>query len=156
MAATSLVVQRLLRREAMLEIDATCYLGDDREAIEVPEWKGTAAGSAGAPAAVRCGKYLFCSGQGPMDHTSGKVVGQGDFQAQVAQTYENMLRVLQSAGAAAGDVVRTVEFTDPQNAYPREVVNPARLKALGGQLRAVATVTANHPRAPRRQPRIDV
>jgi len=142
-AATSLVVHRLLHREALLEIDATCYLGDDREAIEVPEWKGTGAGSAGAPAAVRCGKYLFCSGQGPMEHTSGKVVGQGDFQAQVTRTYENVLRVLQAAGADASDVVRTVEFTNPQNAYRQEILNQARLKAFGDQLPAVTTVTAN-------------
>lgn len=71
------------------------------------------------------------------------MVGQGDFQAQVAQTYENVLRVLQAAGGDAGDVVRTVEFTNPQNAYRQEVLNQARLKAFGDLLPAVTTVTAN-------------
>ncbi len=139
-ALTGLVISRLLHREALLETDALCYLGKDREVIDVPGWRRDASTP---PAAVRCGKYLFCSGQGPIDHTSGRVVGQGDFQSQVSQTYDNLFRVLQAAGASLGDVVRTLEYTNPQNAYRQGLLHKARRDAYGDLLPAVTTVTAN-------------
>ena len=139
-ALTGIVISRLLHREAMLETDALCYLGKDREVIDVPGWRRDASTP---PAAVRCGKYLFCSGQGPIDHTSGEVVGQGDFQSQVSQTYDNLFRVLQAAGATPGDVVRTLEYTNPQNAYRQDLLHEARRDAYGELLPSVTTVTAN-------------
>ena len=139
-ALTGLVISRLLHREAMLETDALCYLGKDREVIDVPGWRRDASTP---PAAVRCGKYLFCSGQGPIDHASGEVVGQGDFQSQVSQTYDNLFRVLQAAGATPGDVVRTLEYTNPHNAYRQGLLNEARRDAYGDLLPSVTTVTAN-------------
>ena len=141
-AGTSLVVHRMLGKEAMLEIDAICYLGADKEVITVPEWEVTWGKSALAPA-VRCEKVLFCSAQGPIDHTSGKVIGVGNLEAQVHKTYENVARVLQAAGASLGDVVRTIEFTNPQNAYRQEVLDKARRASFISGLPAVTTVTAN-------------
>ncbi len=142
-ASTSLVISRLLHREAMLETDALCYLGEDREVIRVPGWRERARGTPTPPAAVRCGKLLFCSGQGPVDHATGDLVGRGDFEAQMCQTYENLFQVLQAAGAGAGDVVRTLEFTDPQNAYRQDILSEARRRAFGDSLPAVTTITAN-------------
>ena len=61
----------------------------------------------------------------------------------MTQTYENVLRVLQAAGAGVGDVVRTIEFTNPQNAHRWDVLDQARREILGQQLPAVTRVTAN-------------
>ena len=137
-ASSGLVIHRLLHREALLEIDATCYLGNDREAIAVPGWS-----QGPHPAAVRCGKYLFCSALGPLDYGTGAVFGEGDFEAQVSKTYGNLLRVLKASGASPEDVVKTQEIISPQVFYHQELLDRARRQALGPDLPAVTVVTAN-------------
>ena len=61
----------------------------------------------------------------------------------MSQTYDNLFRVLQAAGATPGDVVRTLEYTNPQNAYRQGLLNEARRDAYGDLLPSVTTVTAN-------------
>lgn len=71
----------------------------------------------GAPApvgpynqAVISGGWLYCSGQIPLDPTTGKMVGQGDVQAETRQVLQNLKAVLQEAGAEPSDVVRTTVY----------------------------------------------
>jgi enamine deaminase RidA (YjgF/YER057c/UK114 family) len=137
-AAGALPIQRLLRGEALLEIDATAYLGRDRQVVRVAGWKDAPSGAD----AVRCGKYVFCSAQVPIARTTGQVVG-GGFKRQVEKAYENLQMVLGSAGVSAADVVRTVEWTDPANAYQQDALNEIRRSILGPSLPAVTVVTAN-------------
>jgi len=43
-------------------------------------------------------------------NTGGKVVGEGDIQAQTRQTLENLKAALEAAGASLKDVVKTTIF----------------------------------------------
>jgi 2-iminobutanoate/2-iminopropanoate deaminase len=81
----------------------------DRETINAP----------GAPAAigpyshaVRAGSLLFCSGQIPLDPTSGELVGTTAAE-QARQCLTNLAAVCDAAGASFADAVRlTVYMTD--------------------------------------------
>ena len=139
-AQTGMVISRLLHRPALLETDALCYLGSDREIVHVPDWQRD---EDSPPAAVRCDKYLFCSGLGPIDHSTSAIVGQGDFEAQLTQTYDNLRQVLEAAGATPADVVRTLEFVNPQNAHRYNDLDTARRNFYSEDLPAATTVTAN-------------
>jgi 2-iminobutanoate/2-iminopropanoate deaminase len=55
---------------------------------------------------------VFLAGQGPVS-ADGELVGEGEFDAQVRQTFENMKTVLTQAGASLESVVKlTVYLTD--------------------------------------------
>lgn len=54
----------------------------------------------------------FVAGQGPVS-ADGDLVGEGDFEAQVRQTFDNLTIVLEQAGASLASVVKlTVYLTD--------------------------------------------
>jgi enamine deaminase RidA (YjgF/YER057c/UK114 family) len=55
------------------------------------------------------GKTVYVSGQVSVDET-GKVVGKGDFRAQVERTFENLKTALRAAGASFKDVVKVTYF----------------------------------------------
>jgi enamine deaminase RidA (YjgF/YER057c/UK114 family) len=58
---------------------------------------------------------VFVAGQGPVS-AEGQLVGEGDFEAQVRQTLENLRTVLEQAGASLDAVVKTTVFlTDIAN-----------------------------------------
>jgi 2-iminobutanoate/2-iminopropanoate deaminase len=55
---------------------------------------------------------IFLAGQGPVS-AEGELVGEGDFEAQVRQTFANLTTVLEQAGASLDAVVKfTVYLTD--------------------------------------------
>jgi reactive intermediate/imine deaminase len=54
-------------------------------------------------------RIVYISGQVPLD-TEGELVGDGDFEAQTRQVFENLTRALESAGAAWSDVVKLNYF----------------------------------------------
>lgn len=55
---------------------------------------------------------VFVSGQGPIS-PDGELVGEGDFEAQTRQVFENLQTVLEAAGASFDAIVRiTVYLTD--------------------------------------------
>jgi 2-iminobutanoate/2-iminopropanoate deaminase len=55
---------------------------------------------------------VFVSGQAPIS-ADGQLVGEGDFDAQVRQVFENLQAVLEEAGAGLDAVVKlTVFLTD--------------------------------------------
>ena len=55
---------------------------------------------------------VFVAGQGPIS-AEGELVGEGDFEAQVRQTFENLRTVLEEAGASLDSLVKlTVYLTD--------------------------------------------
>jgi len=62
---------------------------------------------------VRAGDLLVVSGQVALDE-QGAVLGPGHPVAQTRQAFENLRRVLESAGASLADVVKlTIFVTDP-------------------------------------------
>jgi 2-iminobutanoate/2-iminopropanoate deaminase len=64
-------------------------------------------------AKIRPGTPVFATGQVSWDE-NGAVVGAGDIDAQVAQTYKNIGLLLAGLGAKPDDIVKTVTYvTDP-------------------------------------------
>jgi 2-iminobutanoate/2-iminopropanoate deaminase len=62
--------------------------------------------------AIRSGGFLFCSGQIPLDPSSGELVKQ-DAPGQARQCLENLSALCEAAGASLADAVRlTVYLTD--------------------------------------------
>jgi 2-iminobutanoate/2-iminopropanoate deaminase len=56
------------------------------------------------------GRLLFCSGQIPLDPSSGEMVGAGDVRAQAERVLENLGAVLTAGGASFESVVKTTIF----------------------------------------------
>ncbi len=62
---------------------------------------------------IRPGTPVFATGQVAWDE-NGDVVGDGDIDAQVAQTYKNIGLLLAGLDATPDDIVKTVTYvTDP-------------------------------------------
>jgi len=59
--------------------------------------------------AVKAGNILFCSGQNPLDPTSGEIV-QGDIVAQAERVMENIIAMLAAAGAELTNVAKTTIY----------------------------------------------
>ncbi|HYD47680.1 MAG TPA: RidA family protein [Terriglobales bacterium] len=59
--------------------------------------------------AIRSGQWLFCSGQIPLDPSSGQIVA-GGIEAETEQVMANLKAVLAAAGAGFSQVVRTTIY----------------------------------------------
>jgi 2-iminobutanoate/2-iminopropanoate deaminase len=59
--------------------------------------------------AVRLGRFLFCSGQIPLDPRTGEMV-TGDIRAQTRRVMENISGLLRADGLDFPDVVKTTIF----------------------------------------------
>jgi 2-iminobutanoate/2-iminopropanoate deaminase len=121
--------------------------------------------SAQAPAAigpysqaVRTGDLVFCSGQIPLDPSTGALV-EGDIGKQTDRIMKNLQAVLEAAGAGLDGVVRTTiylvdmhDFAAVNEAYAKWFtdVPPARAtvqvsalpKGARVEIDAIATTTA--------------
>ncbi|MEO9634797.1 MAG: RidA family protein [Parasphingorhabdus sp.] len=66
------------------------------------------------------GDLLFLSGQAAIDE-QGQIVGAGDFDAQLAQLFDNIDRVLAAGGSSRKQIVKvTIYLTDMGN-FPEVV-----------------------------------
>jgi reactive intermediate/imine deaminase len=54
-------------------------------------------------------RIIYISGQVPLD-AGGQLVGEGDFEAQTRQVFDNLSAALEAAGASWGDVVKLNYF----------------------------------------------
>jgi len=70
--------------------------------------------------AVRNGRFLFCSGQIPLDPKSGQIV-PGDIAAQTQRALNNIAAVLRAEGLSFENVVKTTIFLTDLNDF--QVVN---------------------------------
>src|SRR5262249_56069380 len=68
-------------------------------------------------AKVNRGTIVYISGQVPSD-ASGKMVGEGDFEAQVEQVFANLKIAVEAAGGSMADIVKLNYFLAAE-------VNPA-------------------------------
>ncbi len=59
--------------------------------------------------AVRSGNFLFCSGQIPLDPTSGQIVS-GDIATQTRRVLDNIGAVLKAEGLTFESIVKTTIF----------------------------------------------
>jgi 2-iminobutanoate/2-iminopropanoate deaminase len=70
--------------------------------------------------AVRSGRFLFCSGQIPLDPKSGKIVS-GDIAAQTRRVLDNIAAVLRAEALSFENIVKTTIFLTDLNDF--QVVN---------------------------------
>jgi len=59
--------------------------------------------------AIRCGQFIYTSGQVALDPASGEMVGE-DVQTQTHRVLQNLQAVLTSAGASLSSVIKTTVF----------------------------------------------
>jgi 2-iminobutanoate/2-iminopropanoate deaminase len=67
--------------------------------------------------AVAVDGWVFCSGQIPMDPSTGQVV-DGDISAQTDQVLRNLTAVLEAAGSSLSRVVKTTVFLRDMADFP--------------------------------------
>jgi 2-iminobutanoate/2-iminopropanoate deaminase len=66
---------------------------------------------------VRCGGFLFCSGQIPLDPATGKMV-EGGIAEQTERVLRNLEAVLAAGGAALSSVVKTTVYLVDLGEFP--------------------------------------
>ena len=68
--------------------------------------------------AYRVGDLIITSGQAAIDK-SGNIVGTGDFDAQAAQTFDNLQELLQAAGSGLEKVVKVTIYLREMSNFPK-------------------------------------
>ena len=68
--------------------------------------------------AIRFGNMLFVSGQGSLDPATGQVV-PGDIVVQTKQTLDNLMSVLEAAGATSKNIVNMRVILGDVSDFPR-------------------------------------
>ncbi|MEM8726847.1 MAG: RidA family protein, partial [Pseudomonadota bacterium] len=74
--------------------------------------------------AWRVGDLVFLSGQAAIAE-DGSIVGPGDFDAQLAQTFANIERVLAAAGSDMSKIVKVTIYLTDMALSPRDGCAPA-------------------------------
>ena len=107
-AVNTVVVHRLLRPAALIEIEVTADRGGGRACgAEGPEGR-----AAHAPARI-AGDIVYLSTVLPYNDAD-ELVGEGNPEAQVRQIFRNAERVLGACGLAMSNVVKTLEMIRPE------------------------------------------
>lgn len=68
----------------------------------------------------RVGDLLLISGQAAIN-PEGQIVGEGDFDAQAEQTFQNLKRVLEAGGSSLDKVVKVTIFLTDMGNFPKIV-----------------------------------
>ena len=89
--------------------------------------------------AVKTGNMVFCSGQIPIDVTTGEFVS-ADVAEQTEQVLKNLAEVLKAAGSSLNNVVKTTVFLADMNDFAR--MNEVYAKYFDANKPARATVQA--------------
>ncbi|MBQ0880675.1 RidA family protein [Streptomyces sp. RT42] len=79
------------------------------ELTRIPAPEGVAPAAQYTHVVLGTGTFVAVSGQLALDE-DGKVVGEGDAEAQARQVFENLRRCLAAAGASFDDVVKLTFF----------------------------------------------
>ncbi|MEO2151541.1 MAG: RidA family protein [Thermococcus sp.] len=67
---------------------------------------------------VEGGKFLFVSGQIPIDPETGEIVGE-TIEEQAERAIRNMLAIVEEAGGSAENIVKVTAFLSDINDYPK-------------------------------------
>ena len=67
---------------------------------------------------IRSGSLLFCSGQIPLDPSTGEIV-KDDVDGQARRCLENLAAVCEAAGGSLGDAVRCTVYLTDMNDFAR-------------------------------------
>ena len=138
-AATGVVVNRLLRPEGHVELEAVAVKGGERQQIVLPEWKA----QGNAVPGTKKGRMLHISGQSAVDLATGESVGGYDVAAQAEQAYRNVSQVLAAAGYTLDDVVNTIEWVAPNGLMGYREVQEVRRKLFGQDFPSATGVMAH-------------
>jgi enamine deaminase RidA (YjgF/YER057c/UK114 family) len=112
--AAGIIMPRLLHPDAMIQYD---FIATRDEPVVVnPGWERYK--KLTYSPGVRAGKLLFLSGFGALDPATERVVHEGDVAAQADYTLRSILKVVETAGGSAANIVKTVEYVTP-SALPR-------------------------------------
>lgn len=107
--AAGILMPRLIHPEALIQYD---FIATRDVPVAVnPGW--TRYQKLTYSPAVRAGKLLFMSGQGALDPATERVVFDGDVAAQAEYTYQNILKVVETAGGGPQHLVKTIEYVTP-------------------------------------------
>jgi 2-iminobutanoate/2-iminopropanoate deaminase len=68
--------------------------------------------------AIRSGSLLFCSGQIPLDPSSGELVKE-DIEGQARRCLQNLAAVCEAAGGSLADAVRCTVWLTDMNDFAR-------------------------------------
>ena len=68
--------------------------------------------------AVRCGDFLFVSGQIAIDPQTAEII-EGDIEAQTDRVLKNVAAIIQAAGMSLTDVVKCTCFLKDMNDFTR-------------------------------------
>ena len=102
---TTVVANTLLRNECLIEVEVVAVRGTSSRR-SFPASRAPGQGIT-APSAVAKGGVLFITAAAP------EGVGKGDVAAQARAIYDTIDSVLQGAGAAPSDIVRTIDYIAP-------------------------------------------
>jgi 2-iminobutanoate/2-iminopropanoate deaminase len=89
--------------------------------------------------AIAANGFLFTAGQIALDPATGQVV-DGDVVAQTERVLSNLRAILDAAGVALADVVKTTVFLSDMADFPR--MNDVYARAFGAARPARSTVQA--------------
>ncbi|WP_297512879.1 RidA family protein [Thermococcus sp.] len=67
---------------------------------------------------VEGGKFLFVSGQIPIDPETGEIVGK-TIEEQAERAIRNMLAIVEEAGGSVENIVKVTAFLSDINDYPK-------------------------------------
>ena len=146
-ATTGITVNRLLRPEGHVEVEAVAVLGGSREEIQVPGWEASYGGATHLPG-VRKGRLLQLSAQAGIDHTTASVVAPFDIVAQAERAYGNLARVLSEGGYSMDDVVNTIEWVPPNGLSAYRRIGEVRRKFFGDSFPSATGVSMHRIRRP--------
>ena len=131
-AVSTVVVNRLLRRSALVEIEVTACC-DSSESVDDDS---PAAGAWGPASAA--GGLIYLSSMFSTDHR-GRIVGDG-VEAQTEQIYDNAARALAAAGTDLSRAVKTLDYISPQALADYKATGRVRRERLGPTYPAAAGI----------------
>ncbi len=146
-ASSGIPVNRLLRPEGHVEVEAVAVLGGTREEIQVPGWEASYGDATFVPG-VKKGRMLQLSAQAGVDHTTGSGIAPFDIVAQAEQAYGNLARVLAEGGYSMDDVVNTIEWVPPNGLSAYRRVGEVRRRYFGDSFPSATGVSMHRIRRP--------
>ncbi len=129
-ALTGIPVNRLIRPDGLVEIEAVAVKGGEREEIRVPEWEQSYGQLTRSPA-VKKGRLLHISGQSSLDHATGETVGGYDIVAQTEQAYSDIARIMAEGGYSMDSIINTIEWVAPNGLMDYRKVGEVRRQYFG-------------------------
>ena len=114
-----------------------------REHLTTAPWHASRAFSSAVK--VTGGSLVFLAGMSPVD-ADRKLVGAGDFDAQVVQVWENMRLALEKAGGKLSDIVTMTVFITDMRHGNRFI--ELREQKFGKDFPASALIGIDHLAAP--------